>query len=292
MTATYKLENIHQAIKLGIKLSRSWFRGHATVCNELTPKVFRKEFGVHRRFLGGLEQPIAEHFKRQAPVLSDHVPDDEDYVSWLFLMQHHGTPTRLLDWTTSPLMALYFCVSEQQEKDGELWAMYPEHLNKCSGMHGILLARSGIVRYLAEETSWKKRDELVKRCEIGKIPESPVAVYPPMRFLRMASQLSAFTIHPKPSPSQTIPELLPDERDLVRYIIPAASKRNLQDNLAALGITNRTLFPDLEGLSRTVVDEIRVLAYNPPVPPRWDEGGSEVKSPGKGRTSAANAGQL
>ena len=270
MTATYKLESIQQAIEIGTSLSRSWFRGHTEVYDELTPGVFRQGLDVHRRLRGDLEQPIAEHFRREAPVLCDHVPDDEDYISWLFLMQHHGTPTRLLDWTTSPLMALYFCVSERQKEDGELWAMYPDNLNKCSGRRGIYLARSGIVRYLAEEPSWHPPDKLAEKCGLTKIPDTPVAVYPPMRFLRMASQLSAFTIHPKPRPGGTIPELLPDERDLVKYIIPATKKPELQHHLAALGITKRTLFPDLDGLSRAVVDEINVLAYNPPIPPHWD----------------------
>ncbi len=85
------------------------------------------------------ELSLIENFKRGAPALEPSIPDYEDHIAWLFLMQHHGMPTRLLDWTKSILVALYFVVSKYTSDDGELWAMYPDALNECSGFHGIPL---------------------------------------------------------------------------------------------------------------------------------------------------------
>jgi hypothetical protein len=94
-----------------------------------------------------------------------------------------------------------------------------------------------------------------------------------MNFARMVAQLSKFTIHPTPQQGNSIPELLPDAINLVRYIIPANSKEKLLRDLAALGVTQGTLFPDLDSLSVDIVYEHKVIAYTPPEPPKFEQGG-------------------
>jgi len=106
MVNTYRLTEIEQVVKVGTILSGSWFRGHAKVYGDLTPKLFRKQW-----LRADFESWLIENFKRGAPALERDIPDYEDHIEWLFLMQHHGMPTRLLDWTKSILIALYFVVS-------------------------------------------------------------------------------------------------------------------------------------------------------------------------------------
>jgi len=213
------------------------------------------------------ERSIIEHFKRESPVLyNGELPGKDDDIEWLFLMQHHGTPTRLLDWTESPLIALFFTVCADDSKDGEFWAMYPDALNTVSNINGISLPRSSEVGFLAREHVFDNPlhyAQMIKK----KVPEYPIALKPPMKFNRMVSQLSTFTIHPVPQKGFTISDMLFDERFLVRYIVPSEFKKTIQQNLAALGITRRTLFPDLDGLSKSIIDAHKVVTYAPPMPP-------------------------
>ncbi len=268
MVNTYRLTEIEQVVEVGTTLSRSWFRGHAKVYGDLTPKLFRKRYDI-LKLPTDFELSLIENFKRGAPALEPDIPDYEDHIAWLFLMQHHSMPTRLLDWTKSILIALYFVVSKHVSDDGELWAMYPMSLNKCSGFYGIPLPNYPGLRYFAMEPRYG-REKLLKELELEKAPNHPLAVEPPMNFARMVAQLSKFTIHPTPQPGNSIPELLPDARNLVRYIIPAVSKEKLQRNLAALGITQGTLFPDLDSLSMDIIYDHHVVAYTPPEPPKFD----------------------
>jgi len=269
MTSTYKLTTIEQVVEVATTLSGSWFRGHARVYGELTPKIFRKQYEDVRKWRPDIEHSLIEAFKRGAPALQQNIPNQEDHLAWLFIMQHHGAPTRLLDWTKSALIALFFVVSKHASDEGELWAMYPINLNDRSGFHGVPLPNHPILTYFTLEPRYDP-PKLIGKLGLSQIPTNPLAVEPPMNFPRMVTQLSRFTIHPMPMQGNSIAELLPDEKHLVRYIIPANSKEKLQRNLAALGITHGTLFPDLDSLAKDIIYEHQVVAYNPPVPPRCD----------------------
>ena len=270
---THTLRKIAQVVDVGTTHTRNWFRGHSKVCKELTPGVFRSRFEneIYKAFRPKAEFSIIENFKRRAPALATNLPDNDDHVSWLFLMQHHGAPTRLLDWTKSVLVGLYFAVNQHHSEDGELWTLYPEALNKHNGYFGIPTPRCQILRYLASEASHNNPRKLSEELGLVKVPEYPHAVDPPLHFSRMVAQLSAFTIHPRPKNGCTIPEIMTKEKEFVRYIIPNGCKKRLLSDLVSLGITKTTLFPDLDSLSHDIIGEHNVLGYGPPKPPRWEE---------------------
>jgi hypothetical protein len=107
-----------------------WFRGHANKNWALSPSISR-----------GRTDPIVDEFrffkqfKQDAARVIANPPTDE--WGWLFLMQHYGVPTRLLDFTENPLVALFFAVREHEDVDGSLVVMEPAKWNKENGHSGI-----------------------------------------------------------------------------------------------------------------------------------------------------------
>jgi hypothetical protein len=104
--------------------SHLWWRGHSDFEWKLHPSVYHK--GVKQK-----EGNMAVRFRNHGRVRHNPVPSFDDYSGWMFLMQHYGLPTRLLDWTRSPLAALYFAVEDalKDDKDGLIWGLYSTRLN-------------------------------------------------------------------------------------------------------------------------------------------------------------------
>jgi hypothetical protein len=271
MVKTYKITEIEHGIRIGKTLTRSWFRGSCSAWNNLIPGIFREKYcnDVIHEWRPEIEFCMIEDFKRTAPAQADNLPNNDNYIEWLLLMQHHGVPTRLLDWTESVLVALYFAVSdvEYKEEDGELWAMYPDALNIMSGIPGVALLDSRQVRYLAAEPMCSNHEKLSAKYKLEQIPKFPIAFRPPLRFPRMYSQFSTFTIHPSPQEQCTIPALLDDETKLIRYIIPSKCKEQIQRDLESLKITRNVLFPNLDSLGASLATGKIIIAYAPPKPP-------------------------
>lgn len=248
-TKTYVIEDINHVVEIGTKLTLSWFRGQPEIYGNITPKLFRGK--IPKRVLE-YEYSLITNFMLGAPTLSSYVPSqDKDRLAWLFLAQHHGLPTRLLDWTDSVLIALFFAVNNHFDSLGELWAMNPIRLNCCTGHTSIATPNDPEVIFFVSEPHTSP-ENLTKELKLKSPPERPKAIFPPLNFPRMIAQLSRFTIHPVPKLGNSIPELLSNEEYLVRYIIPSDKKRKLLEDLDALGISKTTMFPNLDSLAENV----------------------------------------
>jgi hypothetical protein len=136
-----------------------WWRGHAKADWRLEAQVHRKDPENPDHSYD--ERALIGHFVSRAPSRSNRqCPDAHDYFGWLFLAQHYGLPTRLLDWTENPLVATYFAV-ERPDDDGCIWALSPSVLNDASlgWGGGLVQIRDPRVAELAESAF--KGDRLV-----------------------------------------------------------------------------------------------------------------------------------
>lgn len=224
-----------------------WWRGQADSRWCLQPRVSRSTT------LEAVERSLAREFQAKAHTRYANCPDQDDYPGWLFLMQHYGLPTRLLDWSESPLVALFFAVREMQADCGALFALTPLGLNENQ------LHKPGLV-----PPHGSRIDQLVEPVFDERLSFSPsiVAVATKEIDNRMLIQQSQFTFHGSDMPLDQVTQ---EETFLVRFDVPSAAKTKIWQELALLGIRESTLFPDLEHLARelTVKYDYGVYGVNP-----------------------------
>lgn len=226
-----------------------WFRGEPDCLTRLTPKLYRpKPDGTYHN-----ENKLLQMFRMKASSFTlGTIPPRGDTDEWLFLAQHVGLPTRLLDWTESAILALYF--SLKCEKPA-VWMIRPMSLNKY------------VLETLRSQKKVEEIDEFPLtwfcppdgRINIGHENirgawepaynglELPVAVHPTYIHPRMASQRSTFTVHGHMRDS--LDNLVPSDI-LAKLIIKPSARKSILENLRVLGIQEATAYPDLDGLAR------------------------------------------
>jgi hypothetical protein len=244
MAEQVEIKSVADAMNIGLRAQNYFFRGHARrIEGQPLPRVFRKSYN---------ERSVIRDFIRIAPGLCAEVPKQTDYLHWLFLMQHHGAPTRLLDWTESIFTALFFAVYSEDPRagteDGEIWEISIYELNKISKL-AIPPANHQALEYLAREPLEANPNNLARVLNVTHVPGWPIAFYPPLLWARMAAQKSTFSMHPRPIAPDKV---FPDEAKLSMYLVRAENKPKIRRDLNLLGIDLYTLFPDLDALSKEI----------------------------------------
>jgi hypothetical protein len=201
--------------------------------------------------LGGdfadLEGHMLRNFKKYAP--ANAVPEDSVW-NWLAVAQHHGLPTRLLDWTYSPYVALHFATANLKyyDEDGVVWSVNYVELHK--------LLPKKLRDVLARERSNSFTVEMLQRgapslAALQQLSREPFALFlePPSLDARIVNQFALFSM--MSTPTALFDEYLRKRaaRLVRRIIIPAELKWEIRDKLDQANITERVLIPGLDGLS-------------------------------------------
>jgi hypothetical protein len=198
------------------------FRGQADKA-PIVPKIGRAVYNYDR----ARERQLHDAFVRAArPFLL--VPPSSKW-EWLALAQHHGAPTRLADWSTSPLVAAWFAVTSYPEStDAAIFA-----LSLTRSDIGTLDTATGMI---ASGASFS--DPFAITSGVFLIETAPVSA-------RITTQRGIFTVHGNPQAPLDVP---PDDT----FDIPNALRGAFQGRLLELGIDASHIFPDLDGLCRTL----------------------------------------
>ena len=241
------------------RVFKPWFRGQANSAKPPIPSVLRsKESRKH-------EVELASVFRLKAQAYGN-TPETGRLDQWLVLMQHHGVPTRLLDWTESPLAGLFFAVSKFAGKKlteidsvPAVWVLNPFELNRTSApklkrfpntwTQGTTLENLKISFGTAgRDPQW----DLVRQEVFHYKPSAfPLAIQPSSIHARVSSQKSCFTIH---GTDISDFELIGKKTELIKagfllkYRVPKRRVKYIVKDLFDQGVTFSTLFPDLDNL--------------------------------------------
>jgi len=219
------------------------FRGQGVLTEPLSSGLLRLAAG--RGNVGRLEVHLLRNFRKYA---YGQAGTDSTW-HWLALGQHRGLPTRLLDWTYSPFVALHFATADLSlmNQDGVVWAIDFVRANRFlpARIQKILQAEGSdtvTVDMLAPFASLREFDSLAA---------DPFVLFlePPSIDPRIVNQFALFSL--MSSPTATLDGWLRTHHHLARrVVIPARLKWEIRDKLDQANINERVLFPGLDGLSR------------------------------------------
>jgi hypothetical protein len=239
----------HQSWNPGLRRFRSpfAFRGLARADLHLSNSLAR--LARAHPDIAKLELAMLRNFRKYA---AQQTPARVDSIwHWLAVAQHHGLPTRMVDWTFSPFVALHFTTADpvDYEQDGLVWCVDFVQANKLLPKRLRAMAEDeGSDTFTVDMLS-----AFATLRDFDALSRDPFLLFlePPALDARILNQAALFSL--MPSPSASLEEWLAARPDLYRQVIvPAELKWEVRDKLDQANITERTLFPGLDGLSRSL----------------------------------------
>ena len=216
-----------------------WFRGQED-------REWHLEPSIHRGKLFERENYVTNDFYIYVNQIEDNAPHKDNYAAWMSLMQHYGLPTRILDWSSSPLVACYFALEKNREENNDscIWVLVPRKINIQEGFGEYVYP---IDAYTVQQMLMPAFKDKAKFED--KYKDKIIACHSVKKDLRMYSQQSSFTVHN----SQRKLEDICDDETLFKFVIPHYCKEKMYESVNILGISTSFIYPDMEHISRDII---------------------------------------
>jgi hypothetical protein len=219
------------------------------------------------------EIKVIREFQRRSSLYIPREPDKDDIIEWLSLMRHHGAPTRLLDWTYSPYIALYFALSER--KSGVIWALNTGNLMNTDEVKKYIYKKWRGSRVELNKLYKRSKDSLdmmgLRATNDGPW-DNPIATYVIHHPIPLVYPVSAYRLNQRVSIQQgtflligdihksfaenLIPSIAQDtpSNSLLRIELDLCPKQrnDILYRLKRMSITNEIMFPGLDGFARSL----------------------------------------
>jgi hypothetical protein len=234
----------------GLPFGNVWFRGVSNRALNLHP-------GIKWRKIED-EESLIDEFLVSLPAYAPR-PYTDPWELYC-LMQHHGLPTRLLDWSKSALAALFFALDFAQQEhqpifEPVVWVMDPYQLNKIAHDEASLYVTNthyGPPRERELVNSYLP-DSLRPAQSTGPLPELPIAIEPPFSNARVLAQQGCFTVHGRaPLPINQIAGMA---EHMIAIRIAPDNADDMRIDLEQLGFRGEWIYQDLDRLSKRIFNE-------------------------------------
>lgn len=258
--SVHRVESLHDYVAIieGLREQSGdqlWFRGSSRSGHSLLPSLYRHTGCTTDADFLRVEADIFNRFRqRSIPYQARPITERWEY---LFLMQHYGVPTRLLDWTENPFVALYFSLlgvqswnetTTMEEEECAVWVLDPGAWNRVALDHFTF--REGVLSFgdnsPADDYIPNPIDQLRNR--------DPIAIYAAYNSNRIVAQRGVFIIFGlgrDPIEAIFAREAFSDSV-LTKIVVPGPVMQRTQRNLTEMGFTPSVIFPDLDGSAREI----------------------------------------